>query len=384
MPASTRRAASDSAPVNGGVAAGAPVTRSAPLESREAPVSVAPSRVLPVARPLETPEDFRRRLAEARRGSAGPRPETVSPGDAGAGAPAATRAATETLAGRAGALSDELDFSGFVASLVHGTFDAVVDSSIRQMEAFADLVSAVTRSADQFTRDNVSRNQAIDWLAERFPRDLVRDVPLGGGAGEPRLRARAAGADGESAESPPWLAEFELEGEELTDDVIEERLIPAARDRIGAGRHQMLATMVLMGMNRINVKDGTIAAKVRFRAAAHDKAAVSYAVAQDPGRPGWGQRGSGTYASAGTMVSTVGVNVQADSDLKAELFGEVKINFASETLPLDRFVDAARIALLQGHARSGERAVAQPGARAETRPEAAESGEASVANGGAR
>jgi hypothetical protein len=51
------------------------------------------------------------------------------------------------------------------------------------------------------------------------------------------------------------------------------------------------------------------------------------------------------------MISTVGVNVQAESDLKVELFGEVKINFVSETLPLERFVDPARLALLQGNAR---------------------------------
>src|SRR5437867_542517 len=45
-------------------------------------------------------------------------------------------AATESIGRRAGALSDELDFPEFVASLVHGTFDAIVDSSIRQMESF--------------------------------------------------------------------------------------------------------------------------------------------------------------------------------------------------------------------------------------------------------
>ena len=51
------------------------------------------------------------------------------------------------------------------------------------------------------------------------------------------------------------------------------------------------------------------------------------------------------------MVSTVGANVQADSELKSELFGEVKINFASETLPLDQFADAAQMVLVQRHAR---------------------------------
>jgi hypothetical protein len=63
------------------------------------------------------------------------------------------------------------------------------------------------------------------------------------------------------------------------------------------------------------------------------------------------------------MVSTVGVNVQAESDLKVELFGEVKINFASETLPLERFADSAQIALLQSHSnrsRSALKAAVEP------------------------
>src|SRR4051794_37647567 len=48
--------------------------------------------------------------------------------------------ATDVLGRRAGALSDEIDFPAFVASLVHGTFDAIVDSSIKQMESFGELV----------------------------------------------------------------------------------------------------------------------------------------------------------------------------------------------------------------------------------------------------
>jgi hypothetical protein len=109
--------------------------------------------------------------------------------------------------------------------------------------------------------------------------------------------------------------------------------------------------MVRLGMNRVVVKDGTIAAKVRFRAAARDTASVNYAVSQEPGRPTWGERGNATYAPPATMISTVNANVQADTELKADLIGEVRINFVSETLPLDRFVDPARLALLQGNAR---------------------------------
>ena len=58
-------------------------------------------------------------------------------------------------------------------------------------------------------------------------------------------------------------------------------------------------------------------------------------------------RGSRTFAQPVTKVSTVGVNVQTDSQLKAELFGQVKLDFASETVPLERFIDEARRTLLE-------------------------------------
>src|SRR5256885_733562 len=80
--------------------------------------------------------------------------------------------ATETIAARAGALSDEIDFPEFVAGLVHGTFDAVVDSAIRQMESYASLVSAVAKPLEEFTRENVSENQAKDYLVQQYPKDL--------------------------------------------------------------------------------------------------------------------------------------------------------------------------------------------------------------------
>lgn len=259
--------------------------------------------------------------------------------------------ATETIGRRAGALSDELDFPEFVASLVHGTFDAIVDSSIRQMESFADLVAAVAKPVDQFAQENVSLNQTRDWLIEQHPADLALLRDGEGSRVVARARQNAEG-DGEPY-SPDWLEEFGLGGEELTSELIEEQLLPVARQRVARGRLQTLATMVMLGMNRVVVKDGTIGARLRFRAAAADHAKVDYAVSDDPAADGteWGRRGSRTFAAPTTKVSTVGVNVQTDSELKAELFGDVKINFASETLPLDRFVDEARRTLLERNAR---------------------------------
>jgi len=138
-------------------------------------------------------------------------------------------------------------------------------------------------------------------------------------------------------------------------------VLPQARRKIGAERHQLLATMVTLGLNRVAVKDGSISAKVMFRAAAKDASTVQYA--QNPeGNSGgqWGTRGNNTYAGVSTLVQTVNVNAQSETTLRADLFGEVKLNFVSETLPLDKLTDPARLGLIQRHAVLGPTPAAAP------------------------
>ncbi|HVR91499.1 MAG TPA: hypothetical protein VHG29_10455 [Novosphingobium sp.] len=254
--------------------------------------------------------------------------------------------ATDALGRRAGALMDEIAFPAFVASLLHGTYDAIVDSSIKQVEGFAELVSAVAKPLDQFASENVTTGQVRAWLVEQYPQDvtLVED------RGSYTLAALRHPDDEDDAPSPAWLADFGAEGEALTAELLEERVLPAARTKVAQNRLSTLSTMVLLGMQRVVVKDGTVSAALKFRASAADRAAVQYATSNDPQTGGtqWGARGS---EGAITTVSTVAVNAQTDSELKAEVTGNVRINFASETLPLDRFVDEAQRTLLERHSR---------------------------------
>ncbi len=305
-------------------------------------------------------------------------------GSSPGGSAAAKQPATETIGRRAGSLSDELDFPEFVASLIHGTWDAMVDSSIRQMDAFADLVAAISKPVEQFRDENITANQARDWLVAQYPGDLV----LANAGGSVALLPRAGEDEFGAGPEPDWLADFGVEGQPLSAELIEEQLVPQARDRMARDRMQTLATLVMLGMQRIKVDDGSITARLRFRAAAADRAAVDYAVSDDPGGAtpsgSWSTRGSTSYSAPVTKVSTVGVNAQTDSTLNAELFGEVKINFSSETLPLERFVDDARRVLLERAARPAIAAAArqpQPAVAAQPAPTAAP--EAAPAGGAA-
>ncbi|NML44211.1 hypothetical protein HHL11_10655 [Ramlibacter sp. G-1-2-2] len=289
--------------------------------------------------------------------AAAPAPAAVAPAAAAPKAPA-----TETLAARTGALVNEVDFPGFVAQLVHGTFDAIVDASIRQMESYADLLSAVSKTVEQFTEENVSADQARDWLAQHYPADVSLQLPRGTDevAAGPQVTPRAEGA------SPAWLSDYGLEGQELTTELLEQQVLPQVRLKVGGNRLQLLSTMVTLGINRVAVKDGSVSAKVMFRAAAKESNTVQYA--QNPGDSGstggsnWGTRGNNAYAGVQTVVQTVNVNAQSSTELRADLFGEVKLNFVSETLPLDKLADPVKRGLIQRHAVLGSTPAAAPAA----------------------
>jgi len=132
-------------------------------------------------------------------------------------AAAAARAIGAQQAGRerasastAPTLVGSVDFPTFVADLIKRTFDAIVDASIQQMEAYIELLRNVAKPAEEFMRDN-------------------DDAEHGG---DDRRRAH-------------------------TDDDV-------AQLKLASNRQQMLATMVLMGINRIVVTEGKISASAAF------------------------------------------------------------------------------------------------------------------------
>jgi hypothetical protein len=84
----------------------------------------------------------------------------------------------------------EIDFPTFVASLVEGTFHAIVKSSIEQMTAYAEMVKSVSSSLSDFRDQNTTENQARDHLCQRYPQHFQLVIQNG----QPRVGLRE-GAD---------------------------------------------------------------------------------------------------------------------------------------------------------------------------------------------
>jgi hypothetical protein len=274
-----------------------------------------------------------------------------------------------------GELVKKVDFPMFVSGLIQGVFQAIVDSSMQQMRAYGDLLANVAKTVDQFAQDNITENNARDWLVDRFPDVLDLETTAEGDA--PQARLVVKGDDPEAG-----LAQIGREmGSErpvtdISDEEQEGELVRQARLQIARGRQQLLASMVMLGINRIVVTDGLINAKVVFDLRASDRAtrqatasmfdqATSMTAARaSTSYGGWFSpvKASGSVETRNEHVATVESSVddtsESRAEVKAKLSGEVRVNFKSDYLPLEQMANPEMIAAIQGNAQPPERAVA--------------------------
>ncbi|WP_051551694.1 hypothetical protein [Nocardioides sp. URHA0020] len=250
----------------------------------------------------------------------------------------------------AGVTKDTLNavaFPSFVADLINGTFNAIVNASIKQMEAFGNLLANVAKTVDQFMADNITDNQAKDWLVSKYPYHLKVDTSQG----DPRVVVRPEAAD---KEPPSLKADLGLDQDvDLDEDAIAETLVPAARRSLAQQRHQMLSTMVLMGINRIVVTSGRIRAKLDFHIDASDQGKADSASRfeeHNTTAAGGGFLGFGVVSvNSVAYVSTQSRSASDEINASVDLMGEVDLKFKSDVFPLERFAQPGMIGLLQGN-----------------------------------
>jgi hypothetical protein len=270
---------------------------------------------------------------------------------------------------QAGRLLKEVDFPAFVSSLVKGVFNAVVDASIQQMKAYGELVNSVAMSISDFADQHVDPAEGQKHLAKKYP-DIF-EVASG------KLQVKADFDDGEGM--PDFQAELGLDQpvEDLSEEDTLQKLIVASRTEIARGRQQLLATTILMGINRIIVTDGKINAKIQFTFTATDHMTRTgdineYDTSQKMVREyevGIADRIiKARYETPVPLrVSTTDSTSTADITATANLQGSVSLNFKSETFPLEKMMNSDQLFKLN-QAQSGGRGV--PAAPAPAAPAA--------------
>jgi hypothetical protein len=312
----------------------------------------------------------------------------------------ATKAGVENMVG----LIQGVNFPGFVSGLIQGVFHSIVDSSIQQMEAYAKLVADVSKSLNQFRDDNTTDNQGRDHLIDQFP-DLFElstgDDAFGdfgsfggddGASSQPRVTLREGIDERSAVDRLNRSLPLDRPLTSLDDEVVEALLVPAARTTIATGRQQLLATMVMMGINRIVVTDGKISAKVVFDFRASDNRKYAFSATRfDHEKDRYGnlqttstysgdyegkseggsysksedseERRDGSYYAKGSykysqqpvvkLMSTQRLMDDSQLQTKASLTGAVEVNFKSDYLPLEKMANPENIAAIQMNAQPG-------------------------------
>ena len=235
-------------------------------------------------------------------------------------------------------------FPTFVADLINGTFDAIIGATIKQMQAFMALVEQVSKTVDEFMRDNITDNNARDWLAQSFPG--LMSVSTAGGT--PALTPTEAGTSADAKALAPLQSQLGLPDPvaSLDETTIEDKLVPAARRKLAETRLQMLSSMVMLGLQRIVIRHGRLRATMGFHIDASDRAhaeeASSFDISHQHSVTGFfyvafSAKTSVAYVSSQKSDSDSAINVQAD------LTGEVDLTFETDYLPLNRLARAESI-----------------------------------------
>lgn len=262
-------------------------------------------------------------------------------------------------------LVGSVDFPSFVGGLIQNVFQAIVTASIQQMNAYGQLLKSVAQTVDQFAQDNISLNNARDWLIDKYPDQIGLDEEAANEeGGQPRLAIKSEDSDAALARINTEMG-IAQPITDLSDSEQESRLVMAARLQMARSRQQLLSSMVILGINRIVVTDGAINAKVVFDLKASDQAqrqarASLYDSQASMNRNtsaagvnfGWGAAGSvnvNEQRHVTTVASAVDETSESKAEVKAKLSGEVRVNFKSDYFPMEKLATPGMIAAIQGN-----------------------------------
>lgn len=264
--------------------------------------------------------------------------------------------ATDRIADTAKNVLGAISFPRFVTDLVNGVFKAMLSSTSQQMQMYVDLLNNVSATAEGFANSQFSLPAIRQWVAEHFPDSVEYDVPHPEPGDDPpdpedvadiklRLKPNAHMPGQEEMRAVLGVAP-----NENVDAENPEQLVPLARRQIARQRQQMLATMVMLGMQRIVIDSGKINASMRFhidtRSAASEDKGSQFGM-QNRVKAG-GSFGIGAWGASAEVENTISyVSTQRSQNTEEintdlDLNSSVELNFRTDYLPLNQMAAQAQ------------------------------------------
>jgi hypothetical protein len=270
----------------------------------------------------------------------------------------------------AGEFVENVDFPKFVRDLLKGVFDANLQVTIQQMEAYQKLLKTATKSVAEFV-NAIDNTAAFGYLAETNSDEFSIDFDDNerDNAGNPK----AVLTDKQGEVLAPASGD-------IGDNAIKAKIMDA---KIAMAKEQraLLRETILMGISRLVVERGKVKASVLFDIKAGekvdkaDKAALKEAHSSGSSMKAGGgligsvlghPSGGHTRSDSKTQISISSAKSTATTSLEAKLSGEVEIIFKSDYFKLDNFasmysgVTATDRAAVQGASPNGAAPVALP------------------------
>jgi len=183
---------------------------------------------------------------------------------------------------------DNIGFPEFTANLINSVYDALLSGTLKQMEAYQELLSSVSKTLVEFQEANYSEvtiAEAQDWLVQNFPftytdsngkEHKVSEI----GAVSVNVVVKIGKLNKNDLPNSLTYSEItdpndsdlvklkNLLGNELagniTNSTTYDELIKAIRKKIAGNRYTILKEMVKLGIMRLFVKEAEIETKLTF------------------------------------------------------------------------------------------------------------------------
>ncbi|UCH74058.1 MAG: hypothetical protein JSU82_17355 [Rhodospirillales bacterium] len=291
-----------------------------------------------------------------------------------AGGMAFDPAANRQLAGVAQATLEGIAFPRFVTELVNGVFKGLIDANAQQIQAYVDMISGVTAaSADSGSATGPA--QARLWLVQQFPDSYELGVSQddwgqeeANGTTVVRLRE---GRDGPPREDVAAL--LELTGEEaegFDTEEPEEGLLGKVRAYLSRKRQKVMASLLMLGINRLVIDHGRIKAGMNFSIDAHSAAEENrarrfeFAHSSTAGA----SVGFGPWSVNASMTNSIGIVNTSQSHQREEMNqavnmnADVELHFHSDYMPLNQLAAADSVQRIRAVSANPTAPATAPGA----------------------
>lgn len=255
-----------------------------------------------------------------------------------------------------------LGFVEFTAGLINGTFDAIVGATVKQMEAYAQLVADLSKSIQQFQAENVSDADITQHLANRYPDGE------GGTSVRPNFTFPQISPNSETGtvEQTPKGQFYQLvkalinetkgltKGLNLTEQTLNladdtsffnqtqvETIRNSIASLLATNMIDQLREMARDGMARIVITDGEIMTKLTFNITTtelQEKKKQNYNKNTNHTQIGGGARFLWWGVKASTDNTNININSMNEKSfdsatMSTEMIGQVKIRFKTESFP---------------------------------------------------